>query len=755
MKRSSAVKLTPTWEWRARWTSYWYGDREVFDFTARDFDRRAAALRRAGINAVITFGGFHFRWSFVDEWPLLLRTLKHICRSCHRHGIKVVEHHSALLTWNPIGTEDHRFVNDYFGKLAYPINIRWYPGFLRQMETGDALHAGCWLSGMRQIDPRTGQFARTNYRGWALCFNNPDWQRQYFRHLRDIYACDVDGIMTDDIQFWPVGYGCGCPHCRALFHDATGYRLPVTGSDAPDFYGNAENPSWRRWILWRMDCHRAHQRRVIEHARRYGANVMRPIYSSSNSNAYAPRGMGTALDNLGGLYSTVFTEVNQTDLQAHCWLRIGAESSQRRALAVRNHVPSMCLFYPNTPDENLFCWAMTKAWGQRYWGTNWRMGVQAETRMLRSTFRFETQHADCYGRLDSPAEVGVLFPARSVWLHKDNDQPPDYIRMSDPASTDCWAGWCELLALANIPFDTILEDDLAEGLHFDRLRLIIIPNAVCMSIRQIEALKAFVWSGGAAIITHQAGLKDEMGAPRKKWPLAGLTGAEYKGLLPRSPAWRVTPSAPLEIRGGCAVSAPTTRLLGRAGTAVWARFDGGVGPALVFHKYGKGAVVTCAGKPGRVICINRHARFERHGHMHARVDFDQNPALTDLMRQTALRLLAPAPQLIVEGAPRGCLVSIFTRGKRLMIHVVNATGTLADSGKTLPVPVRLKFPRLERLPGGARLITINVRHTGARANLVSPEFQGARCLSCIRQGGYALIELPARAVKCYGMIVVE
>ena len=90
-----------------------------------------------------------------------------------------------------------------------------------------------------------------------------------------------------------------------------------------------------------------------------------------------------------------------------------------------------------------------------------------------------------------------------------------------------------------------------------------------------------------------------------------------------------------------------------------------------------------------------------------------------------------------------------------MIHLVNAAGTLADSGKIVSLPAPLKFPRLDRLPGGRPVITIKVRHPGARAALLSPEFRGRRRLVCARQGEYAVIALPARSIRCYGMIVVE
>ncbi len=62
----------------------------------------------------------------------------------------------------------------------------------------------------------------------------------------------------------------------------------------------------------------------------------------------------------------------------------------------------------------------------------------------------------------------------------------------------------------------------------------------------------------------------------------------------------------------------------------------------------------------------------------------------------------------------------------MMIHLVNAAGILADSGKTGSLPAPLKFPRLDKLPGGRPAINITVRHPGVRAELLSPEFTGRR-----------------------------
>ncbi|MDD5679423.1 MAG: beta-galactosidase trimerization domain-containing protein [Kiritimatiellae bacterium] len=759
------------WVRDARWASWWLSDEELFNFKQRDFEKKARQLRASGVNAVITFGAFHFRWNFVDEWPEMLCMLRRLCAACHRHAIKVVEHHSALGVFHPVGEKERQNILAYIKK-----NPEKHSGFLKILNDGDKEYKGLKFSSMRQIDPRTSQFARSGYLAYPFCHNNPDWQRLYFAHLKAIYACGVDGIMTDDVQFWLKDYACGCIHCRDKFKQDTGYEMPPSGIDDKNFYGNIDNPANRAWVLWRIRCHQEHQKRVFDHFRSLGLELARPIYCSCNTNSYGSRGMGLALDNLDGCYSTIFTEVNSTEPQAHCWLRIGAESSQRSALARRNGAPPMCLFYPHNAEENLFCWAMTKTWGQNYWGTNWGMKLKKEAAMLARPFNFEKKHSRLNARPESVAEVGVLFSARTVWLHGDQDAKPDYIRMSDPASTDCWAGWCEVLALANIPFDTFGDNDLEERRYFDRFRLIIVPNAVCLSDKAVTALKAFARQGGKLIITHQSGLKDETGAWRKKYPFSDLVGAdasgkalaqtEYRGIRQKSPPWITTKQNQLAVAKCDCPQAPVAVFSLRKNAKELMTLAGGKGPALFRHRYGKGSVIVFAGKPGRIVCINRHKRIEKRtgkndtdldrglGRRFAEIDFTMNSRVKRLM-QAAVKSLAPDAPFETEGVPEGFIAGVWTCGAHTVIHITNAAGTLLDSGKTVPIPAPLRFPRADTLPGGSRTMLLKIRRDCRQAILRSPELIGAKKLVVRKSGAATVIEVPAGLVRCYSVIEAD
>ena len=736
------------WVWNARWSSYWFGDKEFSDFTEKDFDKKAFELKQSGINAVITFGDFHFRWNFTSDWPKLLSMLKNICDSCHKYGVKVVEHHSANHIRAPLGEEEWKSVLNKRSNF----DIRNHSEVLRQIQDGDLIYKGVRLSSMFQIDPRTGQFSRSNYQGWVICHNNPDYQKHYFNYLEEIYNCGVDGIMTDDIGFYPAEYGCGCIYCRAKFKKDTGYEMPPTGIDDRIFYGNLENPVYRSWLLWRMDCYREHEERLVRHFQGLGHALARPMYSSSNTSPYASRGFGAGLDNLDGLYSTVFNEVLSFEPQAHSWLRLSAEAKQISSLACRTGVPPMCLFYPHNKDENLFCWGMTKAWGQQYWGTKWHMSLKEETEMLSPTFNFESSHPLLYERPQPVSEVGILFSAHTVWFHKDKDKEPDYIVMSDPASVDCYVGWCETLLTANIPFDVMGEKDLEEKKYFDRFRLIIVPNAVCLSDKAIGSLREFARNGGNIIVTHQSGMKDESGCWREKYPLSKITGADYKNTRDNSKPWVATKSTKIKMNRCNLRDATVVNFKPHENTEIWMRQKDNKSPVLMHNKYGKGAVIAFAGKPGVIVCVNRHRRSVKNDKRLVKIDFDRNNDITDLMVNSVRHLLQPDFQLETKGVPKGFVVSMFGHGTRTVLHIMNAAGTLSDSGKTIPVSSVLKFPPADSLPGGAKMMLLKVKRKGTRAVLSSPEFSGEQELICHRNDKYAVIEVPSDLVRCYSVI---
>ena len=219
----------PTDPWDTRFGFFWYNDEEIFHDSQADLNRKAEIMADAGINHVITFSCTHFRWSFRRYWPLLNETLRKIVHACHQHGIYVTEHHSSHLTFNPKNEADEYHM-DRILRVRKSTRNSW-PKLREDCDADPIIIDGVHLSELRQIDGRTGRPVFTGYHGHAMCFNNPFYRKAYFQYLESVYATGVDGIMTDDVQWFAIewsrgSHACTCPYCQQKFLEKTGYTLP-------------------------------------------------------------------------------------------------------------------------------------------------------------------------------------------------------------------------------------------------------------------------------------------------------------------------------------------------------------------------------------------------------------------------------------------------------------------------------------------------------------------------------------------------
>jgi len=114
--------------------------------------------------------------------------------------------------------------------------------------------------------------------------------------------------------------------------------------------------------------------------------------------------------------------------------------------------------------------------------------------------------------LRSIANVALVVSQRSNRLY----QPPAGTNALDPVQ-----GMYQLLTEARIPFDVILESDLAPE-KLARYQTLVLANVALMSDAQASAVRAFVADGGSLLSTFETGLYDEDGKPRADFALGSL-----------------------------------------------------------------------------------------------------------------------------------------------------------------------------------------------------------------------------------------
>lgn len=97
--------------------------------------------------------------------------------------------------------------------------------------------------------------------------------------------------------------------------------------------------------------------------------------------------------------------------------------------------------------------------------------------------------------------------------------------------------WEQTLIQSHIPFDIVLDRNLA---HLDHYRVIILPDAECLSDEQVTILTRFVERGGSVVASEESGYFDQWRRRRADTALRSLLGADARS--PR--VWHGTPQWP-------------------------------------------------------------------------------------------------------------------------------------------------------------------------------------------------------------------
>ena len=478
------VEYSSNAAWKERFGFFWYNDDELFRYTKQDFDSKAKSFADSGITTVITFSCTHFRWTLRPYWPLINSCLAQVVEACHRNGIKVVEHHSSHLTFDPLNDADWDYMESIL--CVRHSSLASWPGLREYIPTDPDIN-GNLLSSFRQIDGRTGAFARTGYHGYAMCFNNPDYRKAYFSYLESVYKTGIDGIMTDDVQYFGDGHACACPHCRELFQKQTGYTLPAPG-DWGGFYGDYANPIYIAWKRFKVNSTKEFQFAVNAHYKSLGLEMMRPNYVSSllrdNWSAYP-------FEAAGELWDFIFQENCFSTIIRASFFDFALEAIQRFSMGDRKQVPSMSMFYPDREDSLYFAWALSKSWGQLFLGTSEGADLSGFEAKYRA---FETEHSRYYQNPKKISDIAFYF----------SSQTRDYTKDASKKSMLPFVSWLQASYASGISTDMVFEGDSLDTLL--EHPLIALVSAVMLSDDELIRLRTYTEQGGRILLVGLCGI---------------------------------------------------------------------------------------------------------------------------------------------------------------------------------------------------------------------------------------------------------
>ena len=481
MEKHIDVRKNP---WQSRYGWIWYNSKEILRDTEEDIDNLVKSFADKGINILIGFSCTHFRWNFYRHFDKITECIRRIVKACHKYGILYVEHHSSHLTFNPLNDEDLVYMDNILEKRDSKVS-EW-PGLVEDA-TNDFSVDGKMISSFRQISGKSGKWGITTYHGYGMCFNNEDYVERYLKYLESLYAVGIDGIMTDDVQFfgndgmgWKAFNACTCVHCRNKFREKYGYEIPQP-QDWDKFYWNFKDPVFVAWKRFKDESTLEFVYKVKKHYEDLGLNQFRPNYVSSilptNKTAYP-------FEKCADVWDCVFQENCTSSVIKESYLSFALEAIHRYNLGRLNKIPSMSMFYPVRADALYFAWALAKSWGQLFTNCGGEgTGSTVNEKWLRD---FEIKHSSSY---TNPKKISDL----AFMLSFDTR---DY---SDGCEThqENFIRWLQASYLSGIATDMVFEN--AQYKDFARHKRIVCAHTVMLSDSVLKKLRRYVKEGGHLI----------------------------------------------------------------------------------------------------------------------------------------------------------------------------------------------------------------------------------------------------------------
>ena len=474
---------------------FWYNLPEICQWQAADFENKAAEFAAAGVNIVMTFSCTHFRWSYYPWRHIINEALKKMVKACHNHGIRVVEHHSSHLTFAP---HSHRDWDALKRKMVIRNgSLDMFPGLREHLAMGDSeIAPGVFLSDCRQIDGRTGRPASTGYGGYAHCFNNPHFKAAYLKTLEDVYAAGVDGIMTDDVQYFGEGHACTCKYCREKFKAETDFDLPVP-YEWYTFAGNYSNPAYIAFLKFRVRSTELFQRDVNKHFESLGLKLLRPNYATST---FSRNITGYPFEAAADLWTHVFQENMFSSVIRSAWPSWSCDAMHRSAIARKYSVDPMSMFYPTRYDDYYFSWALSRLWEHLLMATP-EGGDLNEVETIFA--EYEKHHPRLAGEAQPMAEVGFLQPRNSM----------DYAFDPVESASRPFHVWLQSALFTNTRASVIFEEDPLS--IWQQYKVVAVAGATMLADEQLELMKQYVKSGGKLLIFGKFGIYRPDGSLRE------------------------------------------------------------------------------------------------------------------------------------------------------------------------------------------------------------------------------------------------
>ncbi|MBR4220674.1 MAG: beta-galactosidase trimerization domain-containing protein, partial [Victivallales bacterium] len=642
---------------------------------------------------VLMCNGFLSRHTFPEHLPRVKRAIKEFSKLAHDNGMLLMDHIDCTLLWN--------------------------------MDAGFRV--------LTEDMPMLQMTLDTHLPARGYCIGNPHFIERFLNKVEEyVVDCQLDGIMIDELCYHDIMF-CGCEHCRRLFFEETGWRLPL--DETSEHLYNRDSVLWRKWNAWRQkrvgDIWFELKKRMKHHNKRFVG--MGYTTHTGLTTTYGTLDHGVALEQLARGWDFIGTEIMPRNIFAV----YRGTAAFRRLKNYFHHSMGLPVFgevYTSGDNWNVlyFGWALNSLNGQSSWGINASASVRKEG---DADFRRFTEKE---GRMN-------------LRLARTQSRVATYF---SPLCRD-WPQFCSYVngVLGGIQMmnDMHLEVDALTNVNFNAEKLakynvLLFENTLCLSDEEIAVALDFAKAGGTLVLTHRTGMKDGNCVVRKEWPFKKL----FNGLEPIMGKNRTYSMVELDGKNyGCEVPVLGLSVRKPKGTLAvrgTARINEQAQPEALLYEteYGKGRIIYTP-------FVFGHSVWNDEQMVGTVFKGERRPVCEALFQSVICIYAGNANAWEPGNTPAGVLTGVFDVAGKSVIHFLNATGSKLQKGEVVPPnPPAEMFPQLQE---DIRFAVYMDKASQAYA--VSPDFIGRRSLQFENKDGRVHVVLPKELLKAYTIVYVE
>ncbi len=359
----------------------------------------------------------------------------------------------------------------------------------------------------------------------SFCINSP-YREWVFQILKDLCKYQIDGIFYDGPIFFPNT--CYCKYCEELFYKEFGEEIPKKS--------DRNNPLWKKLIEFQTES----IKRFLKDSKDLVKSINKEILLYINGNTLSPY-WPTGRDNLkiieetdilgaeGGFF---FGDLNLTPIfKPGMTAKYLSSQSKGNPVIIFNASEHKPWRFHLPAGEINFLLAETIANGGNYWiSLNPEVKITNEVKKTISFYsKLIEGNPTPFYKTESLSEIALLWPSKTAEVYAGSTVPltdftPEIKGENIGNMREEFLGFYDMLFKLQILFDVIVEENFKD---LEKYKLIILPNAACLSEENLNKIKEFVRKGGNLIATFETTLYDENGERLSGFGLEEVFGVKF------------------------------------------------------------------------------------------------------------------------------------------------------------------------------------------------------------------------------------